>query len=478
MAGFTRHLTRSLCGATVCCAVLTPVWLLGWTLASSDQLDMRIFPTVLASLRDEVVDVSEALQDVVEGDGLQVVERAVGLVVLMESGLLEAAPVADEGSAPCPREAVALARRFVRYATASYGWALVNALFLPGTAAIGDNLVASVYDKAALNARLVSEHTGSREGLLLAQWESSPFPYLPAHFVAVDRTTQSLVVAIRGTLHPLDVLADLRARARTVRRVPGGESTGGAMRAHEGMAQAAVNLRASLEPRLHDWLARGDLQGFGVVVVGHSLGGGAAALLAVGLREALPGTTVRAFTFAPPATMDLSSARGTAAFVFSFVAGADLVPSLDIPSLKALADRTRAAFHLARRELGADAEALVDSLRTTVARLHNRSTAAAGDERVGEDALATNREKMASPSFQESLRQASQQATGTASEQQLFPAGQVCWLREASGATGCAASLVHNDAFALRGVMLSRRALADHLPSHYEQVLGLCAAHP
>ncbi|KXZ56550.1 hypothetical protein GPECTOR_1g494 [Gonium pectorale] len=83
-----------------------------------------------------------------------------------------------------------------------------------------------------------------------------------------------------------------------------------------------------------------DLTGWRVVVTGHSLGGGAAALLAMRLRAALPAAVnVRCWAFSPPGS--LASPRLSCAlspFTVSVVSGKDLIPRLSLHTLERYRD--------------------------------------------------------------------------------------------------------------------------------------------
>ena len=60
---------------------------------------------------------------------------------------------------------------------------------------------------------------------VVAKWTSSDFH--PAHFIAVDHRSESVVFAIRGTFHLKDALTDLIARSVTFQS---GEAHGGMLK--------------------------------------------------------------------------------------------------------------------------------------------------------------------------------------------------------------------------------------------------------
>lgn len=303
--------------------------------------------TEVSLLRTDLTEIASVVDKVMlDKDTLSAMQRATGLLVLLEAGLLEPrvpdpAPWDGREGSPCAPAVLDDARRLARYSTASYGWAMLNSFFLPNAQRLPDVLASSLSDDTAeLNERLALRHTGAAE-LLHAQWATTTAPsYVPAHFVAVDAHMHDLVVSVRGTGHPLDVIADLRAWPETIEWPDGRKG-----RVHAGMHTAARGLLGQLLPRLRQWLSSEQFVGYGVCVVGHSLGGGTAALLALQLRAALPAAVrVRAFAMATPAVLDLASARRASDIVTSVVAGSDVVPSLCIASLQQLGRSCRRAY--------------------------------------------------------------------------------------------------------------------------------------
>ena len=118
-------------------------------------------------------------------------------------------------------------------------------------------------------------------------------------FVAVDYTKEKIVVSIRGTLSMQDVLTDLNAEGEVLPLEPRRDDWVG----HKGMVQAAIYIRSKLEEerliqraQLHNIERKTDQ--FGLVIVGHSLGAGTAAILSILLKPHYP--TLLCYSYSPP----------------------------------------------------------------------------------------------------------------------------------------------------------------------------------
>ncbi|KAJ8363823.1 hypothetical protein SKAU_G00126540 [Synaphobranchus kaupii] len=158
--------------------------------------------------------------------------------------------------------------------------------------------------------------------------------YESPFFVALDHKKEAVLVAVRGTLSLKDVLTDLSADCENLPI----EGVTGACYAHKGITQAANYIYKKL---INDGILN---QAFTIapeyrlVITGHSLGAGAATVLAILLRSAFP--TLQCYAFSPPGGL-LSKALAdySREFVVSVVLGKDLVPRLSIPNMEDLKRR-------------------------------------------------------------------------------------------------------------------------------------------
>lgn len=118
-------------------------------------------------------------------------------------------------------------------------------------------------------------------------------------FVACDYTKEKIVVSIRGTLSMKDVLTDLNAEGEVLPLEPRRDDWVG----HKGMVQAAVYIKNKLEDenliqraQQHNLERKTDT--FGLVIVGHSLGAGTAAILSILLKPQHP--SLLCYSYSPP----------------------------------------------------------------------------------------------------------------------------------------------------------------------------------
>ncbi|NXQ54921.1 DGLB lipase, partial [Anthoscopus minutus] len=153
-------------------------------------------------------------------------------------------------------------------------------------------------------------------------------------FVALDHKKEAIVVAVRGTLSFEDILTDLSADCEdlTLEEVLENGFV------HKGITQAANYIYRKL---INDGILN---QAFTIapeyklVIVGHSLGGGTASILAIMLRNSFP--TLRCYAFSPPGgLLSKSLADYTKQFIVSVIVGKDLVARLSMPNMEDLKRR-------------------------------------------------------------------------------------------------------------------------------------------
>jgi sn1-specific diacylglycerol lipase len=158
------------------------------------------------------------------------------------------------------------------------------------------------------------------------------------YFIARDTRTRSVVLSVRGTLSVADCITDLLYEPAGLDGTVLGSAAGippGSC-AHNGVLGCARALHADLLRHrvLHEAL---ESPSWSLVITGHSLGAGVAALLGLMLRAEYP--SLRVWAFSPPGGL-LSEALAEAAgeWCTSVVLGNDFICRLSMPNLERLRD--------------------------------------------------------------------------------------------------------------------------------------------
>lgn len=180
---------------------------------------------------------------------------------------------------------------------------------------------------------LFLEETGySKDDVLLQEPKAGILK--PAFTVLVDHKAKEFLLLIRGTHSIKDTLT-----AATGAVVPfhhtvvheGGVSNLVLGYAHCGMVAAARWIAKLSTPCITK--ALDENPDYTLKIVGHSLGGGTAALLTYILREQKELSTTSCVTFAPAACMTWELAESGNEFITSVINGADLVPTFSAASV-------------------------------------------------------------------------------------------------------------------------------------------------
>lgn len=316
-------------------------------------------------------------------------------------------------------------RRFCRFSSASYGSNALKVMgvprdpqSLPSTASDG-HVHSAFSENAGLppSTILLSSFVDPAGGSNAAGETDTGFPLV--HYLSIDHDSKAIVLTLRGTWGFEDILTDMTCDYDDL------EWQGKNWKVHKGMHASAkrlleggggrvmITLRAALE----------EFEDYGIVLCGHSLGGGVAALLATMISEPNPvqtGTSfitssyrpqllpdsnsnntvpsytlpanrpIHVYAYGPPAVMSPFLRVATRGLITTIVNGSDVVPSLSLGILHdmhtaslSFKDDTGAKSHIRQR--------LRDSLRQSIIHkfyVNQPPLVVNAGDGVGEDAWA------------------------------------------------------------------------------------------
>lgn len=260
------------------------------------------------------------------------------------------------------------ARHFMTFACGAYGWPLyvfsrplatvallqvaAKARLMPHETpahVVGDSNLMT-------NTAVIKMVTGLKnEDIVYVSFENKLFQV--PFYIALDHKEKVIVVAIRGTLSLEDVFTDLMAFASDGVPLDDLEDAN----AHEGMLLSARYIHrrlmgfagqqqdGSLErtplmsvahTQLKALVGQETAKEYGLVILGHSLGGGVASILSLLMRQHPDYRDLQCYAFSPPGgLMSLNAAQYCEDFVCSVVLNDDIVPRLGLVTAYRLKQR-------------------------------------------------------------------------------------------------------------------------------------------
>jgi hypothetical protein len=204
------------------------------------------------------------------------------------------------------------AKRYMRYATAVYGNAMIHAAEVEARG----NFHFEHLGK--LSHDIISGHIGvPPEDIHLLDIDNNGDSHHLRHFVAIDHEHKKVVLSIRGTFSPQEIMVDICAFSR---EFCGGE-------AHSGMASMSERVWEKAGPTILRLLQ--DHPKYEFIVTGHSLGAGTACLLTIMVQsQQLVLSPMRCFAYASPPVFAPSEMSPNLDAITNFIHQHDMSPFL------------------------------------------------------------------------------------------------------------------------------------------------------
>jgi len=222
------------------------------------------------------------------------------------------------------------AKRYMRYATAVYGQAMIQAAEVDARGNLPGGGFSTVTKKA------ISHHIAvPPDDIVVMDVDYDGDCEHLRHMVVVDHQHRKVVLSIRGTFSLGEIVIDAAAFSR---EFCGGE-------AHSEMANMAENVWSVAGPTVQTMLAANHHQ-YELILTGHSLGAGAACLLTILLesKRILPKhQKFRCFAYAaPPVFTPLEFVPNSVQATTNFVHENDVIPFLSVHTVRQLFQQIRA----------------------------------------------------------------------------------------------------------------------------------------
>ncbi|KAK9765349.1 hypothetical protein K7432_006388 [Basidiobolus ranarum] len=203
---------------------------------------------------------------------------------------------------------------FYKYAMAAYGW---RGLHFSGKK---NGVVAGAIRKGSDVTSICQFLALPQEDLLGFEFRRGRI-FQPSYFIALDRSTNSMVLSIRGTMSAQDTLTDLVCEYQPWK--------GGVV--HSGMKCSAQFFMTEIMPKLLTHMAEHQVTNLNIV--GHSLGGSTASVLTMMLMDHLdkireastPGFQIQCYAYGPPPSVSLDLAKKYDDVIYTYVNESDIV---------------------------------------------------------------------------------------------------------------------------------------------------------
>ncbi|XP_065890020.1 diacylglycerol lipase-alpha-like isoform X2 [Dysidea avara] len=233
-------------------------------------------------------------------------------------------------------------RHYLKFAIGIYGWpAHVYISPIAGTACVCTHLRCRATSRrsevftddncclcntAAMRVR--SELTND-EDIIYISFKNEV--HLPPFSLCFDHPNKAVVLSIRGSMSLKDALTDLNLSMTSI-HVDDAAYHDRVMKVHSGMLHAAKNIKKIIGTRLTEIFRSEQYRDYKLIITGHSLGAGVAAVLAVLYHSRYE--NLHCYSFSPPgALFTLPLVEYSKPFITTIIYGSDIVPRMTFRGL-------------------------------------------------------------------------------------------------------------------------------------------------
>lgn len=169
-----------------------------------------------------------------------------------------------------------------------------------------------------------------REGYrTLVRHDKPGIPGYVSHYVALNAAERTALISVKGTSGLEDFITDVCASSVNY-TLPYSQV---AVSCHEGILLSSQRLIAELEEIIQEWVIP---TGYKVILTGHSLGAGVAALVGILLRDRFASLDVKVWAFASPPIIDHDGALDCQSYVTTIVNNFDIIPRASLSNVVVL----------------------------------------------------------------------------------------------------------------------------------------------
>ncbi|CAF0847048.1 unnamed protein product [Didymodactylos carnosus] len=285
-------------------------------------------------------------------------------------------------------------------------------------------------------------------------------------FVAADKEKKAIIISIRGTLSPADILTDINAVEIAVKT-----ETLGTGYCHSGMHLAASFIIEDIGNKLDEYFLK--YPDYTLVCCGYSLGAGVAAILSILYKSKYP--SVKCYGIGMPGSvMSRNLALKTEDFIFSFIVDVDLITRASLSSLEYLRNRIVTALNTCHKSK-------LTVLTKTLFKTAIKSQRTFYDDQQTIHSAVTQHEIVSMPSEDETTSTThmiqSPSVIFSQSERLVLP-GTIVHLYSTDSITFYTQKISYNARLAnydeFFNIIVHPRMMIDHFPSSYKTGLQDC----